>query len=83
MTISNIKIDNKILNDIKKIAIKKNTTQSKLINDYLKRAVEEESLSPECKKLNEELNKIYGEMESGNYIEVDVDNLEKRYKLHD
>ena len=81
MAQNNIKINNAILKDIKEIAIEKNTTQNILINNYLKRAIEEEKSSPECEKLNEELDRISAEMKSGNRIVLDVDKLEERYKI--
>ena len=81
MVQNNIKINDAILKDIKEIAIEKNTTQNILINNYLKKAVEEEKISPDCKKLNEELDAISADMKAGNRILLDVDKLEERYQV--
>ena len=68
---NNIKIDENVLKEIKKLAIRKNTTQTILINDYLKKAVEEEeTLTPECEELYKKLDKIDGEMGAGNCVEL-------------
>ena len=73
-------IDEKILNDIKKIALNKNTTQDKLINKYLKEGIENE-LASECEEFYEELDEIREGIKAGKGIRVEADKLEEHLGL--
>jgi len=73
-------IDDNLLKDIKKLALKKNTSQYVLINKYLKEGIENE-LSLECMEFYEELDEIRQEIKDGKGIRVEVGKLEEHFGL--
>ncbi|KZX16192.1 hypothetical protein MBCUT_10580 [Methanobrevibacter cuticularis] len=75
----NVKIDSNIFNGIKKLASEKNTTEEAFINKSLEKIIKEH----DCEKFHKGIDKIHEKMDGGNYIELDVDKLEERYKFQD
>ena len=68
-----IEIDNSLLETIKQIAKDNSVTEDKIIND----ALETIFIDDETDELVQEIDEIRADMKSGNYTEMNIDELKE------